>query len=141
MHERVPFRPIKQVESLQNYTHSLDKLTLKLQLNINFVAHESSTSVENEKIHLNSFFLCVCFESKHIYVHVPPSEFEEEPEPPRVRTAPQNNHKHVQILFIRAPSPPTPKPIEFPPLATNEEKTLVYGKYKPSLSLHPANGD
>lgn len=68
---------------------------------------------------------------KHIYVHVPPKEFEEEDAvQPRVTHQGGPKQKHYKIVFIKAPSPPAMRAPIVPPAPQNEEKTLIYVLHK-----------
>ncbi|XP_053953160.1 uncharacterized protein LOC128859989 [Anastrepha ludens] len=68
---------------------------------------------------------------KHVYVHVPPKDFEEEDViETRVRHAPAAKQKHYKIVFIKAPAPPAIRPPVVPPAPQNEEKTLIYVLHK-----------
>ncbi|XP_063699520.1 uncharacterized protein LOC134830085 [Culicoides brevitarsis] len=59
--------------------------------------------------------------TKNVYVHLPPQEYpEHEPEKQEVEQV----RKHYKIVFIKAPTPPTPKPVKLP--QQDEHKTLVY---------------
>lgn len=62
---------------------------------------------------------------KHIYVHVPPPDFEEPESQPQILSAPVTNKRHYKILFIKAPTVRQPKVIA-PAQSIHEEKTLVY---------------
>ncbi|XP_037943647.1 translation initiation factor IF-2-like [Teleopsis dalmanni] len=68
---------------------------------------------------------------KHIYVHVPPKDFEEEDAiETRVHHQVGPKQKHYKIVFIKAPSAPAIRaPIVAPP-PQNEEKTLIYVLHK-----------
>ncbi|XP_050320588.1 uncharacterized protein LOC126753292 [Bactrocera neohumeralis] len=68
---------------------------------------------------------------KHVYVHVPPKDFEDEDViETRVRHAPAAKQKHYKIVFIKAPAPPSIRPPVVPPPPQNEEKTLIYVLHK-----------
>ncbi|XP_068157555.1 bromodomain-containing protein 4 [Drosophila tropicalis] len=68
---------------------------------------------------------------KHIYVHVPPKDFEEEDAvQPRVHHQQGPKQKHYKIVFIKAPSAPALRPPVVPPPPQNEEKTLIYVLHK-----------
>ncbi|KAH8417463.1 hypothetical protein KR222_000495 [Zaprionus bogoriensis] len=68
---------------------------------------------------------------KHIYVHVPPKDFEEEDAVvPRVHHEVGPKQKHYKIVFIKAPSAPALRPPVVPPPPQNEEKTLIYVLHK-----------
>ncbi|KAM7360721.1 tweedleC [Cochliomyia hominivorax] len=68
---------------------------------------------------------------KHIYVHVPPKDFEEEDAvQPRVTHEGGPKQKHYKIVFIKAPSAPAMRPAIVPPAPQNEEKTLIYVLHK-----------
>ncbi|XP_060648567.1 uncharacterized protein LOC132786145 [Drosophila nasuta] len=68
---------------------------------------------------------------KHIYVHVPPKDFEEEDAVvPRVHHETGPKQKHYKIVFIKAPSAPALRPPVVPPPPQNEEKTLIYVLHK-----------
>ncbi|ALC45602.1 TwdlC [Drosophila busckii] len=68
---------------------------------------------------------------KHIYVHVPPKDFEEEDAvQPRVHHEVGPKQKHYKIVFIKAPSAPALRPPVVPPPPQNEEKTLIYVLHK-----------
>ncbi|KAH8383582.1 hypothetical protein KR009_009359 [Drosophila setifemur] len=68
---------------------------------------------------------------KHIYVHVPPKEFEEEDAiQTRVHHQQGPKQKHYKIVFIKAPSAPAIRPPVVPPPPQNEEKTLIYVLHK-----------
>ncbi|XP_036323760.1 extensin [Rhagoletis pomonella] len=68
---------------------------------------------------------------KHVYVHVPPKDFEEEDViQTRVHHAPAAKQKHYKIVFIKAPAPPAIRPPVVPPPPQNEEKTLIYVLHK-----------
>lgn len=68
---------------------------------------------------------------KHIYVHVPPKDFEEEEAiVPRVTHQGGPKQKHYKIVFIKAPNAPAVRaPVVAPP-PQNEEKTLIYVLHK-----------
>ncbi|XP_030371118.1 early nodulin-75 [Scaptodrosophila lebanonensis] len=66
---------------------------------------------------------------KHIYVHVPPKDFEEEVQP-RVHHQVGPKQKHYKIVFIKAPSAPAVRPPIVAPPPQNEEKTLIYVLHK-----------
>lgn len=59
--------------------------------------------------------------TKNVYVHIPPQEY---PEHAPVQQDVEQVRKHYKIVFIKAPIPPTPKPVKLPP--QDEHKTLVY---------------
>ncbi|XP_017036811.1 uncharacterized protein TwdlC [Drosophila kikkawai] len=68
---------------------------------------------------------------KHIYVHVPPKDFEEEDAiQTRVHHQQGPKQKHYKIVFIKAPSAPAIRPPVVPPPPQNEEKTLIYVLHK-----------
>ncbi|SPP80535.1 extensin [Drosophila guanche] len=68
---------------------------------------------------------------KHIYVHVPPKDFEEEDAvQPRVTHQVGPKQKHYKIVFIKAPSAPALRAPIVPPPPQNEEKTLIYVLHK-----------
>ncbi|XP_067631606.1 uncharacterized protein TwdlC [Eurosta solidaginis] len=68
---------------------------------------------------------------KHVYVHVPPKEFEQDDViETRVHHAPAAKQKHYKIVFIKAPASPAIRPPIVPPLPQNEEKTLIYVLHK-----------
>ncbi|EDW14505.1 proline-rich extensin-like protein EPR1 [Drosophila mojavensis] len=68
---------------------------------------------------------------KHIYVHVPPKDFEQEDAvQPRVHHEQGPKQKHYKIVFIKAPSAPALRPPIVPPPPQNEEKTLIYVLHK-----------
>ncbi|XP_030573914.1 extensin [Drosophila novamexicana] len=68
---------------------------------------------------------------KHIYVHVPPKDFEEEDAvQPRVHHELGPKQKHYKIVFIKAPSAPALRAPVVPPPPQNEEKTLIYVLHK-----------
>ncbi|XP_061399152.1 uncharacterized protein LOC133334853 [Musca vetustissima] len=68
---------------------------------------------------------------KHIYVHVPPKDFEEEDVmQPVVRHQAAPKQKHYKIVFIKAPSAPVVRPPVVAPPPQNEEKTLIYVLHK-----------
>ncbi|EDV92804.1 extensin [Drosophila grimshawi] len=68
---------------------------------------------------------------KHIYVHVPPKDFEEEDAvQPRVHHELGPKQKHYKIVFIKAPSAPALRAPIVPPPPQNEEKTLIYVLHK-----------
>ncbi|XP_073816041.1 uncharacterized protein [Musca autumnalis] len=68
---------------------------------------------------------------KHIYVHVPPKDFEEEDViQPRVTHQSGPKQKHYKIVFIKAPAAPVMRPPVVPPPPQNEEKTLIYVLHK-----------
>ncbi|KAI8130818.1 hypothetical protein FF38_00440 [Lucilia cuprina] len=74
---------------------------------------------------------------KHIYVHVPPKDFEEEEAmQPRVVHEGGPKQKHYKIVFIKAPSPPAMRAPIVPPAPQNEEKTLIYVLHK-KPEAHP----
>lgn len=62
---------------------------------------------------------------KHVYVHVPPSDFEVVPEISRPVVAPRPE-KHYKIIFVKVPSPAARAPVALPVQPAREEKTLVY---------------
>ncbi|XP_055378937.1 uncharacterized protein LOC129610396 [Condylostylus longicornis] len=64
---------------------------------------------------------------KHIYVHIPPKDFDEEA--PRQHFKVPRPEKHYKIIFIKTPTPTQPQPV-VPPLPQNEEKTLIYVLHK-----------
>lgn len=68
---------------------------------------------------------------KHIYVHVPPKDFEnEDAVQPRVTHQAGPKQKHYKIVFIKAPSAPAMRAPIVPPAPQNEEKTLIYVLHK-----------
>ena len=68
---------------------------------------------------------------KHIYVHVPPKDFEEEDAiQPRITHQGGPKQKHYKIVFIKAPAAPTMRAPIVPPAPQNEEKTLIYVLHK-----------
>ncbi|XP_013105828.1 uncharacterized protein LOC106085906 [Stomoxys calcitrans] len=68
---------------------------------------------------------------KHIYVHVPPKDFEEDDAiQPRVTHQAGPKQKHYKIVFIKAPSAPAVRAPIVPPAPQNEEKTLIYVLHK-----------
>uniref|UniRef100_A0A1I8MR89 DUF243 domain-containing protein n=1 Tax=Musca domestica TaxID=7370 RepID=A0A1I8MR89_MUSDO len=68
---------------------------------------------------------------KHVYVHVPPKEFEEEEAiQPRVTHQMGPKQKHYKIVFIKAPSAPVIRAPIVPPTPQHEEKTLIYVLHK-----------
>uniref|UniRef100_A0A1I8Q8P3 DUF243 domain-containing protein n=1 Tax=Stomoxys calcitrans TaxID=35570 RepID=A0A1I8Q8P3_STOCA len=68
---------------------------------------------------------------KHVYVHVPPKDFEEEDAiQPRVTHQMGPKQKHYKIVFIKAPSAPAMRAPIVPPAPQNEEKTLIYVLHK-----------
>ncbi|XP_016950870.1 uncharacterized protein LOC108025116 [Drosophila biarmipes] len=68
---------------------------------------------------------------KHIYVHVPPKDFEEEDAiQTRVHHQQGPKQKHYKIVFIKAPSAPAIRQPVVPPPPQNEEKTLIYVLHK-----------
>ncbi|XP_075158135.1 tweedleC [Haematobia irritans] len=68
---------------------------------------------------------------KHIYVHVPPKDFEEDDAiQPRVTHQSGPKQKHYKIVFIKAPAAPAIRPPVIPPALQNEEKTLIYVLHK-----------
>ncbi|XP_061399670.1 uncharacterized protein LOC133335416 [Musca vetustissima] len=68
---------------------------------------------------------------KHVYVHVPPKEFEEEESvQPRVTHQMGPKQKHYKIVFIKAPSAPVMRAPIVPPTPQHEEKTLIYVLHK-----------
>nr|XP_014094619.2 extensin [Bactrocera oleae] len=68
---------------------------------------------------------------KHVYVHVPPKDFEDEDViETRLRHAPAAKQKHYKIVFIKAPAPPSIRSPVVPPPPQNEEKTLIYVLHK-----------
>lgn len=67
---------------------------------------------------------------KHIYVHVPPKDFEDEEMAPRVVHQVAPKQKHYKIVFIKAPSAPAIRAPVVPPTPQNEEKTLIYVLHK-----------
>lgn len=67
---------------------------------------------------------------KHIYVHVPPTDFEDEEMAPRVVHQVAPKQKHYKIVFIKAPSAPAVRAPVVPPAPQNEEKTLIYVLHK-----------
>lgn len=68
---------------------------------------------------------------KHIYVHVPPKDFEDEDAiQPRVIHQGGPKQKHYKIVFIKAPAAPTMRAPIVPPAPQNEEKTLIYVLHK-----------
>lgn len=68
---------------------------------------------------------------KHIYVHVPPKDFEEEDViQPRVTHQMGPKQKHYKIVFIKAPNAPVMRPPVVAPPPQNEEKTLIYVLHK-----------
>ncbi|XP_073819929.1 uncharacterized protein [Musca autumnalis] len=68
---------------------------------------------------------------KHVYVHVPPKEFEEEEAvQPRVTHQMGPKQKHYKIVFIKAPSAPAIRAPIVPPTPQHEEKTLIYVLHK-----------
>lgn len=62
---------------------------------------------------------------KHVYVHVPPPDFEEVTAKPRPLKVPPRE-KHYKIIFVKVPSPRARPPVVIPTQPAKEEKTLVY---------------